>query len=231
VDRWVGINPRGVGNSSPVMAHRDTTFLQHVEDLEAVRKQLSIERWVFWGSSGGGAIALLYALEYPQSLSGLIVERMGASGVGIVGDPSSNLSPQHPDWRDLVAATSSSKDSSETESPEWVQSREDAFCLNRGNQPLVVSSPSERIRTGMFEVATACELLRLGEIQLPTLVIGSRLDQTIPMQLELVHKGIPHSEFLVLEESGHNVEPESADGKKRQAAVEGFLAKIADASR
>jgi proline iminopeptidase len=60
--RVVGVNPRGVGSSSEGREPRDFTFRQHVDDLEAVRLHLGVERWVFCGGSGGASIGLLYAL-------------------------------------------------------------------------------------------------------------------------------------------------------------------------
>src|SRR5207302_3230514 len=49
--RVVSVNPRGVGGSSAGREPRDYTFAQHVDDLEAVRQYLGVERWVFWGGS------------------------------------------------------------------------------------------------------------------------------------------------------------------------------------
>src|SRR5438093_12245653 len=51
--RFVGVNPRGVGGSSAGRGSHDFTFGQQLDDLEAVRQQLGIARWVFWGSSAG----------------------------------------------------------------------------------------------------------------------------------------------------------------------------------
>lgn len=100
--RLVAINARGVGRSSG-REPRDYTFRQHVADLEVVRRHLDVDRWVFWGGSGGGCIALLYALLYPQALDGVIVEYMGASGPRIADDERSLVNPAHPEYqRDLA---------------------------------------------------------------------------------------------------------------------------------
>lgn len=47
---------------------------QLVEDLEALRVHLKIERAHFLGSSFGGELALEYALKYPQHVASLILE-------------------------------------------------------------------------------------------------------------------------------------------------------------
>src|SRR5262249_53375506 len=42
------VNPRGVGGSSPGREPADYTFRRHVDDLEAVRRRLGVDRWVFF---------------------------------------------------------------------------------------------------------------------------------------------------------------------------------------
>ena len=64
--RLVVVNPRGVGGSSGGPDPRAFTFAQHAEDLEAVRDQLGVERWVLWGESAGAVVALLAALRAPE---------------------------------------------------------------------------------------------------------------------------------------------------------------------
>jgi pimeloyl-ACP methyl ester carboxylesterase len=44
---------------------------------------------------------------------------------------------------------------------------------------------------------------RLGEIRLPTLVIGGRFDEATPAITETVHRGIPGSEWVIFENSSH----------------------------
>ncbi|HEY4572527.1 MAG TPA: alpha/beta hydrolase, partial [Thermoanaerobaculia bacterium] len=45
-----------------------------VSDLEALRWELGLDQWVFWGMSGGGWLAQIYARRYPDALAGIIVE-------------------------------------------------------------------------------------------------------------------------------------------------------------
>jgi pimeloyl-ACP methyl ester carboxylesterase len=85
----VSVNPRGVGNSSARRGPHDFTFRQHLDDLEAVRQHFGVERWVFWGSSGGGVLGQLYALQCSQSLSGLIIKCAGPSGPRLSADATS----------------------------------------------------------------------------------------------------------------------------------------------
>src|SRR5690349_5897750 len=102
--RLVVVNPRGVGGSSPDREPREATFGQHADDLEAVRRRLGVERWAFWGESGGGVLGLLYALRHPQALGGLILAYMGPSGRLIAEDERSVLSPRYPPYRPALTA-------------------------------------------------------------------------------------------------------------------------------
>ena len=49
------------------------------EEVEQVRAALGVERFVLYGQSWGGMLAIEYALAYPQYLSGLVISNMTAS--------------------------------------------------------------------------------------------------------------------------------------------------------
>lgn len=95
---------RGLGNSSPIKKKDDLTYLQAVHDLKALRHKLGIERWVVQGFSAGSQVALLYALTYPESLTGLISIAGFARNSSLIENPRSLLSPQYPGYQaDLEA--------------------------------------------------------------------------------------------------------------------------------
>jgi len=49
------------------------SFEQTVNDLEKLRKALSIDKWIVLGHSYGGAIAQFYTIKYPEAVSGMIL--------------------------------------------------------------------------------------------------------------------------------------------------------------
>jgi proline iminopeptidase len=49
------------------------------EEVEQVRAALNLDRFVLYGQSWGGMLAIEYALAYPQHLTGLVVSNMTAS--------------------------------------------------------------------------------------------------------------------------------------------------------
>ena len=68
---------RGCGRSRPLLNQRadlQNNTTQHlIRDLEALRKHLSIERWVMLGASWGTTLALAYAHAHPQHVAALVL--------------------------------------------------------------------------------------------------------------------------------------------------------------
>ncbi|HEY4351136.1 MAG TPA: alpha/beta fold hydrolase [Paraburkholderia sp.] len=78
--RVVMIDQRGAGASRPA-SHltgglRRNTTARLIGDIEAVRKQLRIERWGVLGGSWGAALALAYAGTHPQAVLGVVLRGM-----------------------------------------------------------------------------------------------------------------------------------------------------------
>ncbi|MGE6332800.1 prolyl aminopeptidase [Stenotrophomonas sp. NPDC077659] len=71
--RIVLIDQRGCGCSTPFGELRDNTTAHLVEDIEKVRAQLGIERWLVFGGSWGSTLALAYTQAHPHRATGLIV--------------------------------------------------------------------------------------------------------------------------------------------------------------
>src|SRR5690242_12665640 len=76
--RIVGIDQRGCGRSRPLVTedlgrlpHNTTQTL--IEDIEAVRRHLGIERWLLSGASWGTTLALAYAQAHPDRVSELVL--------------------------------------------------------------------------------------------------------------------------------------------------------------
>ena len=63
---------RGQGRSARG-AKETYTLDNNVEDMEALRQYLGLDKIVVLGSSYGGMVALSYAVRYPQNVSHLIV--------------------------------------------------------------------------------------------------------------------------------------------------------------
>lgn len=64
---------RGTGKSSAVGDDSLLTAAQHVEDLDALRRTLRLQRLSLYGHSWGGGLAALYAVTYPDRVAKLIL--------------------------------------------------------------------------------------------------------------------------------------------------------------
>lgn len=67
------IDQRGCGRSLPLgeTLHNTTDVL--VNDIEAIRQTLNIDKWLVFGGSWGSTLALCYAIAHPQRVTGLIL--------------------------------------------------------------------------------------------------------------------------------------------------------------
>ena len=65
---------------------------------------------------------------------------------------------------------------------------------------------------------------RLGEIDVPTLFTSGRHDECTPMQAEIVHRGIPGSEWVLFEDSSHMQFVEEPE--RYLEVLDGFLSRV-----
>lgn len=79
VDRQVVLfDQRGTGRSTLSALNDSTvTVAAMVDDIEALRRHLGIERWTVMGHSWGGMYAMLYAARHPDRIEALILSASG----------------------------------------------------------------------------------------------------------------------------------------------------------
>lgn len=71
--RTVLVDQRGCGRSTPHAELENNTTQHLIEDLEAIRKELGIDKWVLLGGSWGVTLALAYAEAHPKQILGMIL--------------------------------------------------------------------------------------------------------------------------------------------------------------
>ena len=64
---------RGAGRSHPYLSLDANTTPHLIADIEAIRKHFGIERWLIVGGSWGSTLALAYAEQYPERVTGLVL--------------------------------------------------------------------------------------------------------------------------------------------------------------
>ena len=182
------------------------TYDQLAADADALRAHLGLDRVIVMGFSAGAAIALHYALRYPEHLSHLVL---------VGGHAAWDYGPE------ILAACQRRGATSQTLEAFQRSPRDDADLAQmvRNLMPLYLhrydADLAERYVSNVRWNAAASTrygqllrdynlLTRLREIRTPTLIVVGRDDiVTPPAQAERLHCGIPHSELMVFEHSGH----------------------------
>jgi proline iminopeptidase len=71
--RIVLFDQRGAGRSTPFADLTENTTWHLVSDIESIREQMGIERWVVFGGSWGSTLALAYSQTHPERVLGLVL--------------------------------------------------------------------------------------------------------------------------------------------------------------
>ncbi|MFF9564127.1 prolyl aminopeptidase [Leifsonia sp. NPDC014704] len=83
--RLVGIDQRGCGRSTPSVVDAldrlpANTTDGLIADIELVRAELGIDRWVVTGGSWGSTLSLAYALAHPERVIGIVLAAVTTTG-------------------------------------------------------------------------------------------------------------------------------------------------------
>ena len=71
--RVILIDQRGCGHSTPHSGLENNTTQHLIDDIEAIRESLNIDKWVVMGGSWGVTLGLAYAQAHPKQVLGLIL--------------------------------------------------------------------------------------------------------------------------------------------------------------
>lgn len=209
IAQLVYVDHRGTGRSEH--APLDTyTIEQMADDLEALRHHLGLGKVTILGHSFGGMVAQVFAVRHPGSLAKLILSNTTPSGefwdeAQAMADKMAT-EDQKVILKDLFEGTLSSQE----EFDAWW-----AKCM-----PLYFRSPQDHILNlmglrmrGAVEVANYMmekEIplydvrSELGDFTVPTLVLAGAFDWvTPPTQSDQIRAGLPESEYVLFENSGH----------------------------
>jgi len=202
--------------------HPDDPSLLQVErfvaELAQVRAALGLERIHLYGQSWGGMLALEVALSGAEGLDSLVLSNAPAS-MPLWAAETGRLRRQLP--KEVQAVLDEHEQAGSTDSPAYQQAmmafyqrhvcRLDPWpdCLLRSfaameEDPRVYQAmcgPSEFHITGSLRQWDVTA--RLNEIRQPTLVISGQHDEATPTITEAMHRGIPGSEWVVLDDCSH----------------------------
>jgi proline-specific peptidase len=230
----------GAGNS-PLEAPHDPSMWTpelFVEEVDAVREALGLDRVHVLGHSWGGMLGMQYACGRPEGLVSLIVE---------------SSPPSVPDWMpeiqrlraelppEVEATLREHEEAGTTDDPAyeeaslvfykrhvcrtdpWPDWLVECFGVLDANPEVYhwMNGPSEFHVIGTLKEWDIID--RLGQIEAPTLLFCGRYDEVTPTCVEAAHRAIPGSEFVVMEESSHTSQAEEPE--KTLALVRDFVAR------
>ena len=187
-----------------------------VKEVDVVRSALGFETMHLLGQSWGSFLTLEYALRYPQHLRTMTLYSGAASTLQCF-DGMNSLCHQLP--VETVATMSHFEAAQEYENPDYlaavqilldrhlcrVQPWPDELTRSMQSMGLAVYNtmwgPNEFTLTG--NLASWDQRDRLGEIDIPTLIVCGRYDEVIPACSETMHAGIRDSRLQIFEQSSH----------------------------
>jgi proline-specific peptidase len=192
------------------------TVGRFVEELAQVRAALRLDTTHLFGSSWGGMLAMQYVLDRGPELRSLILCGSPASMPRWAADCAELLAEQPAEVTRVIREHEAS---GFTACPEyqaailgfyrehfcrldpWPACLERSFAESGHAVYQAMNGPSEFTVTGSLKDWDVMD--RLGEITIPTLLVGGRFDECRPSHLAEMHRRIPGSRLAIIEDASH----------------------------
>jgi proline-specific peptidase len=230
----------GCGNSGlPEPAPDLWTVQLYVDEIDAVRRFLGLDRVHLLGHSWGGMLAMEYALTRPAGLVSLTIASSPASMPQWVAEANGLRAalPANVQQTLVEHEAAGSTDSAAYEEAVMVYYRRHlcrtdpwpdgvlrTFAKLQQNPEVynTMNGPSEFHVVGTLRDWSVVD--RLSEIDVPTLVTSGRYDEATPGIAETVHQGIAGSEWVIFEQSAHCAHAEESE--RYCTVLDEFLARV-----
>ena len=220
---------------SPVPSDPDMWTVElFIEEVDAVRQALGLERLHVLGQSWGGMLGMEYALTQPDGVESLVICDSPAR-MDLWVEEANRLRAELPS--EVQATLLKHEQDGTTDDPAyeeaclvfynrhvcrvpWSESVARSFAQMPNEVYMTMNGPSEFHCIGTLRTWDVTP--RLGEITIPTLVISGRYDEATPRISQEVSDGIPGSEWVLFEESSHM--PHEEEPERFRQVVGDFLA-------
>ena len=218
--RLVFIDTRGSGLSGRPADPMHMGSVDMANDLEALRVHLGLSEVSILGHSNSGAIALACAARYPDRVSRLVLIDSQVLGLSADADTQRILQNRATDPRFKEATRIVSTFFTGQMNPATSDESLEAFIAQV--LPLFLHSPEKSLPlaqeqlfgpissyafTSQYAADAAFPIDQtksLGAIRAKVLIMVGRHDYICPVALsERLHEGIPQSQLVIFEESGH----------------------------
>ncbi len=227
VAQLVYVDQRGCGRSArgPRASY---TLDNNIDDLDALREHLGLDRISLLGSSYGGMVALGYALRYPQRLANLILVCTAPSYrfledarrfIQTQGTPEQQRVCQ-PLWEGRFENLDQLREFYEVMGPLYSRRyRPEEFAANWTRSTRNI----EALNEGFGDFLQSFDFVpRLHEIACPTLILAAAHDWICPPHhSQLMAERIPRAHLKLFLHSGHMLPQD--ENEAYLTAVRGFL--------
>jgi proline iminopeptidase len=193
-----------------------------VEEVEQVRLALGLNRdnFYLYGQSWGGILAIEYALKYQQNLAGLIVSNMVAS-IPVYNEYAQTALMPEMD-QEVLAEIKRMEANGEFENPRYMELLMEHHYVHHvlrmppDQWPDPVSRAFKHINPAIYvplqgpsELGASGKLVNwdrtayLGQITVPTLMIGARYDTMDPKHMEWMADAVANGRYLHCPNGSH----------------------------
>jgi proline iminopeptidase len=235
---------RGRGRSDRSENVNDITFKGDVEDLEALRQKLGLEKISLYGFSYGGLIAQAYALEYPSHVAHLILANT-LHGPEMWQRNHENinreLDNQYPEvWGRIESLRAEGRLTSDSELQSFFVKHGPLIRWYNPENAAKLATEANARNPELYFAFTGVDVdfiiggqvaqipdfrSRLKELSMPVLILAGRHDRALYPKLQMDFKRFcPQAQFVMLERSGtfgHVEEPDVV-----MSLVREFLARL-----
>jgi len=195
------------------------TTERFVEEVEQVRKALGLDKDNFYllGNSWGGLLAMEYALKYQDNLKGLIVANMTADFgkyaaynaklraelpadvLAKLGEYESKGAYTDPAYQEMVVREYYGRHICTL--PEWPEPAARSFKHINQSVYAYMQGPSEFVPGGILKDWSVWD--RLGDIRVPTLMVGAAHDTMNPAEMEEMSRLVQKGRYLFCPNGSH----------------------------
>ena len=232
--RIILIDQRGCGRSKPLGCIERNTTADLINDIDLIRQKLGIQQWLVFGGSWGSTLALAYALQHTQNVTGLILRGIFLSRpselIWFLGEVKTFFPAAwqtlceylpEPQRNDPLTSYSQLIFSDDTNISVPAAIQWNAFessimtLLPREASTSEINGEIElaRARVQIHYIQNHCfvgdrNLLTAATSKLsniPTVIVQGRYDMVCPpVTAWELHRAMPHAEFYMIEDAGHS---------------------------
>jgi proline iminopeptidase len=206
--RLVFYDQRGDGRSSQLKPGQSCTLADQIEDLDALRAHLGLDKMDILGHSWGGYLAMAYAARHPEHVAHMILVDSAAPKWSDNLVLFSEVFPETAERRDAFAFAEEMGDKAASDAS-LHQYLTMLFYSPEKRDAFVKQMSADAFHADVNKAVTG-DLGRfdlnpeLRKFQFPVMVATGRFDMNVaPVVAYRIHQAIAGSRFVVFEHSGH----------------------------